>query len=387
MPSNDVVLPEELVQLTRLADGASGLGVLVRAQYELRGAVRRALVAQQWPLLESVQRELAGSPALAARFNDNLYHELETPELSGGEPFGRLHGLVLAIPVVLTCKAGTLSSLPRPLDAAFRETLQSRFPGTTAIRLVNRLVPQLAAHSMGAPALYDMIRELASGGRGNPEQEAQFQPDGRSSGQHYLFALALTPQHQDIALHGELDADAGLVKWAAAQTESLNSACAERGWPIVLRVSAPRRLRQMLASPLSLSEVREVDSLLDHLASRLGRPVTALRAELGMRGKEEPGVDIHIRERISGTPLARAFYRLPPLGADAGAYRVAVRLASAGVQLAAADETLERVVERAVTLTKEAPPPESSRPDKPQPRRFGAQLFRTRFSRSPRQSP
>jgi hypothetical protein len=389
MTSNVVVSPEELVRLTRLVDEAGGLGVLVRTQYELRSAVRRALVSQQWPELERVQRQLADSPALAARFNDNLYHELETPELSGGEPFGRLHGLVLAIPVALTCKAGTLASLPLSLETAFRETLQTRFPGTTSIRLVNRLVPQLAAHSMGARAFYELIRELAAGGRANPEQQGatEFHLEGRGHGQHYLFALALTPRHEDIALHGELDADLALVKWATAQTESLTSACAERGWPVLLRVSAPRRLRQMLASPLSLSEVWEVDNLLGHVASRLGRPVTALKAELGMRGKDGPGVEIQVRERVAETLLARAFYRLPPLGADAGAYRVAVRLASAGVELAAVDDSLARIVERAVTLMKEAPSPEAETPDRPKSRRFGTQLFRARFSRPPRQSP
>jgi hypothetical protein len=109
------------------------------------------------------------------------------------------------------------------------------------------------------------------------------------------------------------------------------------------------------SSPLLLSDVRELDGLLDHVASRQGCPVTALGADLAMQGGEEPGVRIDIRERRSGKPLARGFYRLAPLGAEAGAYRVAVRLASAGVQLAAADETLARMVERAVTLTKEAP--------------------------------
>ncbi|HSD53887.1 MAG TPA: hypothetical protein VLC47_06955, partial [Burkholderiales bacterium] len=75
-------------------------------------------------------------------------------------------------------------------------------------------------------------------------------------------------------------------------------------------------------------------------------------------------------------------------GADAGAYRVAVRLASAGVQLAAADETLSRTVERAVTLVKDAPRPDTkTAPDISKSRRFGTRLFGARFSRSPRHLP
>ena len=364
--------------------------MLVRAQHDLRSAIRRAVGLQHWSLLESVEHELAGSPPLAARFVENLHHVLESPELSAGEPFGRLQGLVLAIPVTITCKAGTLSSLPHPLGGAFRESLQARFPGSTAIRIVNRLVPQVVAHDMGARSLYEMIRELASGGRGAvplPEVPpvTAFQPHGRSQGQHYLFALALAPQHEDLALHGELQSDPGLVKWAAAQTEAISSDFAERGWPLLMRVSTPRRLRQMLSSPLLLNDVREVDSVLDHLASRRGSPVAMLRADLAMRGGEEPGVEIGICERRSGTPLARAFYRLTALGAEAGAYRVAVRMASAGVQLAAADEALARVVERAVTLTKDALPAEvETAPETPRRRRLGARLFGARFSRSPR---
>jgi hypothetical protein len=393
MSSNEISSPEELVRLTRAAHEARGLGVLVRAQYELRSAIRRALVSQQWSQLESAQLDLAGSPSLAARFKENLHHELETPELSAGEPFGRLHGLVLAIPVTLTCKVGTLSSLPHPLGPAFLESLQARFPGNTAIRFVNRLVPQLVAHSMGARSLYEMVRELATGGTGLAAQlesqpAAAFQPQGRSQGQHYLFALALTPHHDDLALHGDLQTDPGLVKWAAAQTEAITSDFAERGWPILLRMSTPRRLRQMLSSPLLLTDVRELDHLLDHVASRQGSPVAMLGADLAMRGGEEPGVEIDIRERRSGAPLARGFYRLAPVGVEAGAYRVAVRLASAGVQIAAADEALSRVVERAVTLTKDAPPSGTkTAPESSKSRRFGAKLFGARFSRSPRHSP
>ncbi|HSD55060.1 MAG TPA: hypothetical protein VLC47_12890, partial [Burkholderiales bacterium] len=246
---------------------------------------------QQWPHLESVRQELAGSAPLAARFNENLHLVLETPDLSAGEPFGRLHGLVLAIPVALTCKVGTLSSLPHPLGPAFRESLQARFPRNPALRLVNRLVPQLVAHGMGPRALYELIRELASGASvlataAESQPASAFVPEGRSQGQHYLFALALTPQHEDLALHmvGDLRTDPGLVKWAAAQTEAITSDFAERGWPLLVRVSTPRRLREMLSSPFVLSDVRELDGLLDHVASRRGAPVAMLGADLAMRG-------------------------------------------------------------------------------------------------------
>lgn len=355
--------------------------------------MRRALLLQQWADLESAQQELAGSAPLAARFSLNLNHVLETPELSAGEPFGRLHGLVLAIPVAITCKAGTLVSLPHPLGSAFRESLQERFPGNAAMRLVNRLVPQLVAHSMGARSLYEVIRELASGASG-PSAQSESQPatafrlHGRSQGQHYLFAMALAPHLEDLAYYGDLQTDPGLVKWSEAQTEAITSNFAERGWPLLVRVATPQRLGQMLSSSLFLSDVRELDGLLDHVASRQGCSVTALGADLAMRGGEAPGVTIEIRERHSGRSLSRAIYRLAPRGAEAGAYRVAVRLASAGVQLATADEALARLVERAVTLTKDASPSEArAAPDIPKSRRFGARLFSARFSRSPRHLP
>jgi len=393
MSSNEISPSEELVRLTRHAHEAQGLSILVHAQYELRNAMRRALLLQQWSDLENVQHELAGSAPLAARFSENLHHVLERPELSAGEPFGRLHGLVLAIPIAITCKAGTLTSLPHSLESAFRESLQERFPGNAAMRLVNRLVPQLVAHSMGARSLYEMIKELALGGSGpaaQPESEpaTAFRLHGRSQGQHYLFALALAPHHEDLAHYGDLQTDPGLVKWSAAQTEAITSNFAERGWPLLVRVATPQRLGQMLSSPLLLSDVRELDGLLEHVASRQRCSVTALGADLAMRGGEAPGVMIDIRERRSGRPLARGFYRLAPFGAEAGAYRVAVRLASAGVQLAAADEALARLVERAVTLTKDAPPSEArTAPDIPKSRRFGTRLFTARFSRSPRHLP
>lgn len=241
--------------------------------------------------------------------------------------------------------------------------------------------------------MYEMIKELALGGSGpaaQPESEpaTAFRLHGRSQGQHYLFALALAPHHEDLAHYGDLQTDPGLVKWSAAQTEAITSNFAERGWPLLVRVATPQRLGQMLSSPLLLSDVRELDGLLEHVASRQRCSVTALGADLAMRGGEAPGVMIDIRERRSGRPLARGFYRLAPFGAEAGAYRVAVRLASAGVQLAAADEALARLVERAVTLTKDAPPSEArTAPDIPKSRRFGTRLFTARFSRSPRHLP
>jgi hypothetical protein len=390
MASNEISPAEELVRLTRLADEAQSLSVVVNAQHEMRSAIRRAVVLQHWSQLESAQRELAASQSLASRFGENLHHVLETPELSAGEPFGRLHGLVLAIPVALTCKAGTLALLPRPLASTFRESLQDRFPGNVAMRLANRVVPQLAAHAMGARALYEMIRELASGAGGpaappDAQAEAAFRPYGRSLGQHYLFALALAPHHEDLAHYGDLQSDPGLVKWSAAQTEAITSNFAERGWPLLARVSTPMRLRHMRASPLLLSDVRELDGLLDHFATRQGRPITALGVALAMRGGEEAGVWIGVSDRRSGAALARAFYRLAPLHAEAGAYRVAVRLASAGVQLAAADEAVARTVERAIALVKDAPSAEAQPgPDSTQTRRLARKLFGARFSRPPR---
>jgi hypothetical protein len=141
----------------------------------------------------------------------------------------------------------------------------------------------------------------------------------------------------------------------------------------------------MRASPLLLSDVRELDGLLDHFATRQGRPITALGVALAMRGGEEAGVWIGVSDRRSGAALARAFYRLAPLHAEAGAYRVAVRLASAGVQLAAADEALARTVERAVALVKDAPSAEAQPgPDSTRSRRLARKLFGARFSRPPR---
>ena len=303
MSSNEISPSEELVRLTRLAHEAQGLSVLVHAQYELRSAMRRAFLLQQWSDLESVQHELAGSAPLAARFSENLHHVLETPELSASEPFGRLHGLVLAIPVAITCKAGMLASLPHPLGSAFRESLQERFPGNVAMRLVNRLVPQLVAHGMEARSLYEMIRELASGGSGpaaQPESQpaTAFRPHGRSQGQHYLFALALAPHHEDLAHYGDLQTDPGLIKWSAAQTEAITSNFAERGWPLLMRVATPQRLGEMLSSPLLLSDVER-----DRRSARpCGIPA-------GMPGHRARGRPRHARRR--GARIEDRYPRAP----------------------------------------------------------------------------
>ena len=260
MSSNEISPSEELVRLTRLAHEAQGLSILVHAQYELRNEMRRALLLQQWSDLESVERELVDSAPLAGRFSENLHHVLERPELSAGEPFGRLHGLVLAIPVAITCKVGTLASLPQPLESAFRESLQERFPGNAAMRLVNRLVPQLVAHGMEARSLYEMIRELASGGErsggttriGTGDRVPPARPQPGSALSVCFGACAASRGPRPVR---DLQTDPGLVKWSAAQTEAITSNFAERGWPLLVRVATPQRLGQMLSSPLLLSDV------------------------------------------------------------------------------------------------------------------------------------
>ena len=81
----------------------------------------------------------------------------------------------------------------------------------------------------------------------------------------------------------------------------------------------------MLSSPLLLNDVREVDSVLDHLASRRGSPVAMLRADLAMRGGEEPGVEIGIALSVLLLGLAVALERKPALLAAAvlvGAFAV-----------------------------------------------------------------
>jgi hypothetical protein len=85
-------------------------------------------------------------------------------------------------------------------------------------------------------------------------------------------------------------------------------------------------------------------------------------------------------------PLADAFYRLGALGAEAGAYRVAVRLASAGVELVAADDALRRAVDRAVTLANAAPKAEPAPSQEiPVLRPPGARSLWSRLSRSTKQ--
>jgi hypothetical protein len=389
MSTQETAPSSELVQLTHLASAARGLSALVSAQYHLRAALRRALASHQWSHLDEAQRELAGSPSLAARFKATLHRVLETPELTAREPGARWHGLVLAIPVAITCRAGTLLCLPHPPALALRESLQARFPHGTGLRVVSRPVPQLVAQTLGTRALYELIEELASGERSAAaapaaEPPSAFVPHGRSLGRHYLFAMALSTRPEQIALEmpGDLQAEPGLVKWAAAQTERITSDFAERGWPLLMRVSAPQRLSEMLSSPLVVSDVRELDGVLDHLASRHGIPVARLRASLAGEHGDEGGLLIAITDRAGGMPRAHVLYRLAALGTEAGAYRVAVRLGSAGVEVATAEENLRRAVQRAATLTSAPAPAETPPREVPGSHRLGMRTLRSRFSRS-----
>ena len=393
MSAQEITASADFVQLTRASSAARGLNALVCAQYDLRAALRHSLVSRQWSQLDEARRELAGSPALAARFEENLWSVLETPELGAHESGARWRGLVLAIPVSLTTRSGTLLSLPQELARTLRATLQQRFPADTGIRLVNRSVPQLVAHTMGVRSLYELIEELASGERGEsgaPEADTGvFAPEGRSLGQHYFFALALTTRLEQVGLElpGELQSDPGLIRWAALQTERITSDFAERGWQLLMRVSPPQRLRDMLSSLPVLGDVRELDALLEHAAARHGTPVAMLRAELAPPRGVEAGLRIAISDRRDGRPLARALYRLAALGAEAGTYRVAVRLASAGVELAAADESLDGAVRRAIAFTGAPVPPEPALPGvTAAPHPLGFSALRSRFSRSHRHS-
>jgi hypothetical protein len=395
MSSPEISVPADLVHFTRVACAARDLSTLVCAQYELRAELRCALVSRQWAELDEAQRQLAGSPALAARFSENLQSVLETPEFGADEPGARWHGLVLVIPIALASRSGTLASLPPSIVHALRDTLQNRFPQGTGIRLINRPVPQLIAHTMGTESLYELIEELASGERGaagasGSQLEGEFEPRGRSLGQHYLFALALTTRLEQLGLElpGDLQADPGLVKWAADQSERITSDFAERGWPILMRVSPPRRLREMLSALPVLGDVRELDGLLEHAAARQGTPVTMLRADLALTHGAEIGLRIAVRDRATGTPIAHALYRLAALGAEAGTYRVAVRLASAGVELVVADESLRGAVQRAVTLTSAPVPPEAAATplEATVPHPLGLRMLRSRFTRPPRHS-
>ena len=365
MSAQEITVPTEFARLTRAAVGARGLNALVCAQHDLRTALRRALVSRQWSQLDDAQRELAGSPALAARFEESLRSVLETPEFGEHESGTRWAGLVLAIPVSLTTRSGTLISLPQVVASTLRATLQERFPPDTGIRLVNRPVPQLVAHTMGAQSLYELTEELASGERAvdSPPPETDtgvFAPEGRSLGRHYFFALALTTRLEQVGLElpGELQNDPGLIRWAAVQTERISSGFAERGWQLLVRVSPPLRLRDMLSSPPVLGDVRELDGLLEHAAARHGTPVAMLRADLASPRDGEAGLRIAISDRRDGRPLASALYGLAALGAEAGAYRVAVRLASAGVELTTKSENLDDAVQRAITLASAPVPPE-----------------------------
>ncbi|HKC45804.1 MAG TPA: hypothetical protein VKC64_18370 [Burkholderiales bacterium] len=360
------------------------------AQHQLRATLRRALALRQWAELDEVERELADSPALAARFIESLHHVLETPELAAREPGARWHGLVLAIPVSIASRSGGVFALPEPLALVLRESLQARFPPGTGIRLVNRLVPQLVARSMPARSRYELVEELASGERAaaaaaEVSSTSGFVPHGGSLGQHYLFALALTAHPEQLALEmaGDLHAAPGLVRWAAAQTERMTSDFAERGWPLLIRVSAPQRLSEMLSSPLLLVDVRELDGLLNHVSSRHGTPLTMLRVDLALKQSEETRLQITISDRRVATPLAHGLYRISALGPEAGAYRVAVRLASAGVELATADENLVRAVQRAIALTSETEPSAPPR-DGPASPPIQRRTLRSRFSRSAR---
>lgn len=391
MSSQETSTTEELVQLARRASEARGLNALVCAQYELRAALRRAVVARQWSQLGEAQRGVAGSPDVASRFDESLRSVLEAPELGAREGSARWYGLVLAIPVTLTSRSGTLLSLPSGLAHAFRDSLQERFPPGTGIRLINRPVPQLAAHALSVQALYELTGELAAGAGGADEipgtqAEGAFVPDGRSLGQHYFFALALTTRPEQLALDlPDLQAEPRLAKWAAEQTERISSDFAERGWPFLMRVSPPRRLREMLASSPVLGDVRELDAFLEHTAARVGAPVTALRAELALARSGEVGVRIALSDG-AGTPAAHALYRINSLGAEAGTYRVAVRLASAGVALKASDEILEGAVQRAIMLTNVPVPSDPGQPETATPHPLALTTLRSRFARPTRHS-
>jgi hypothetical protein len=384
---------DELVRLTRVVFEARGISALVCAQHELRAALRHTLVSRQWSRLVEAQRNLTGSP-LASRFDESLHAVLEMPELVAPEGGRRWHGLVLAIPLMISSRSEMLLALPSAMASALRASLEKQFPPGTAIRLIGRPVPQLAAHSMSAQALHDLIEELASGAPTNqaaagPSPDRTFVAPGRSLGQHYFFALALTqrPEQLNLELPGDLQTEPRLVKWAAAQTERITSDLAERGWPLVMRICPPRRLRDMLASVPILGDVRELDGMLENAASRLDAPITALRAELALAGGGEAGIRVTLSDRSDGAPLSRALYRIGTAGAAASAYRIAVRLASAGVELAAADENLDGTVRRAKMLTSVPVPSESaSSTETATPHLPRLKSLRGSFSRAVRQS-
>ncbi len=392
MSAHDLSPSAELVRLTRVASESRDLSTLVCAQHQMRVAIRRALVSCNWSDLDEAHDTLKDSPSLTARFNECLHHALETPELAAHGLGPHWHGLVLAIPITLASRDAALDSLPHPLANALRESLQARFPGGTSIRLLCRLTPQLVAHSMGTRSLYELVKELASGedraedGLG-PHPASDFVPHGRSLGRHYLFALAFTAHPDQLALEmaGNLRHDPGLIEWATAQTETICNDFAERGWPPDVHVSAPQRLREMLSLWPVITDMREVDGLLGHVASQHGVPITTLRADLSLIYGKEGGLRIAISDRSVGTPLAHSVYRLAPLSPGPDAYRVAVRLASAGVELTAEEDTLRRATERAIMLTNAVPASGATDAHAaPTARPLGAKAFLSRFSRSPR---
>jgi hypothetical protein len=390
MSSPDLSPSEELVRLTRVAARACDLSTLVSAQHYMQAAMRRALALEQWAELGAARSELKSSPALAARFNESLHHVLERPELASHGFGAHWHGLVLVVPVALTSREGSLVSVPAPMALAMRESLQARFPVGTGVRLVNHLTPQLVAHSMTTRSLYELIRKLASG-EGTSAVDpgsrpaGDFVPYGRSLGLHYLFGLAFAAGSEqfDLELPRDLGTEPAFARWAAAQTELINNDLAELGWQLLVRVHAPQRLREMLSLPPVLGDVREVDGFLDHVAAQHGIPIPMLRADISVGHVEETGLRIVMSDRKVGMPLADAFYRLGALGAEAGAYRVAVRLASAGVELVAADDALRRAVDRAVTLANAAPKAEPATSQEiPVLRPPGARSLWSRLSRS-----
>lgn len=399
MSAHDLSPSAELVRLTRVASEARDLSTLVCAQHQMRVAIRRALVSWNWSDLDEAHDTLKDSPSLAARFNECLHYALETPELASLGLGAHWHGLVLAIPVTFASRDTALDSLPHSLANTLRESLQARFPGGTGIRLLCRLMPQLVAHSMGTRSVYELVEELASGedraGEDcakddlGPHPTGDFVPHARSLGRHYLFALAFTAHPEQLALEmaGDFRHDPGLVEWAAAQTERISNDFAERGWPPDVHVSAPQRLREMLSLCPVITDVREVDGLLDHVASRHGVPITTLRADLSLVYGKEGGLRIAISDRRVGTPLAHSVYRLAPLSPGPDAYRVAVRLASAGVELTAEEDTLRRAAERAIMLTNAAPGAEATAARAASTARpFGTKEMLSRFSRSLRHS-
>jgi hypothetical protein len=212
MSSHEISPPEELVRLTRLAHEAQGLSVLVHAQYQLRSAIRRALLLQQWSELESVQHELAASSSLAARFSENLHHVLETLELSAGEPFGRLHGLVLATrrdhlqrPGRRLAAASGIE-FARPVNASWQCRDAPHQPP------VPRRGPRHGARALCGDQ--ELAREGISGVC--PATAPGRRPQPVST----IVCFSATPHHEDSPSTGPSNRS-WLVKWSAAHTEAI----------------------------------------------------------------------------------------------------------------------------------------------------------------------